>query len=120
MLKLQEIKSRELKNTKIFWGWARRPSRRYTFFFFSLKSLFLVGPSTEKSLKEALGFITGRQRANAFVSNESIYFCTYNSLYLSSKYFLTSALNFDGFSFFISSSISFHTLTPENRMVNFP
>ena len=39
MLKLQEIKSRELTSP---------------LFLFSLKSLFVVGPSTQKSLKKAL------------------------------------------------------------------
>ncbi len=49
MLKLQEITSRELKNTKIFEKGNTSP-----LFLFSLKSLFVVGPSTEKSLKKAL------------------------------------------------------------------
>ena len=46
----------ELKNTKIFWERTPRPPKRYTSPLspFSLKSLFVVGPSTVKSLKEAL------------------------------------------------------------------
>ena len=56
MLKLQEIKSRELKNTNIFWGGPLDPPKGNTspLFLFSLESLFVVGPSTEKSLKKAL------------------------------------------------------------------
>ncbi len=51
MLKLQEIKSKELKNTKL-----SDPPEGNTspLFLFSLKSLFEVGPSTEKSIKKAL------------------------------------------------------------------
>ncbi len=50
MLKLQEIKSGELENTK-----PQTPQTvQFSTFPFSLKSLFVVGPSTEKSLKKAL------------------------------------------------------------------
>jgi hypothetical protein len=52
-----EIKSRELKNTKTFSGRGPQdPPKGNTSppFLFSLKSLFVLGPSTEKSLKKAL------------------------------------------------------------------
>jgi hypothetical protein len=54
---IAQIKSRELKNTKKFSG--RGPpdppkGNTSPLFLFSLKSLFVVGPSTEKFLKKAL------------------------------------------------------------------
>ena len=56
MLKLQEIKSAELKNINIFYGRAPRPPQgdNSPLFLFCLKSLFVVSPSTEKSLIKAL------------------------------------------------------------------
>jgi hypothetical protein len=54
MLKLQEIMSRELRNANSFWGEPPDPPPQSPLFLFSLKFLFVVGPSTEKSLKEAL------------------------------------------------------------------
>ena len=54
MLKLQEIKSRELKNTQNFLGEDPPKGNTSPPFLLSLKSLFVVGPSTEKSLKKVL------------------------------------------------------------------
>ncbi len=55
MLKLQEIKSRELKIQKFSKEDPQTPQTvQFSTFSFLPEALFLVGPSTEKSLKEAL------------------------------------------------------------------
>ena len=53
----QVVRAQKYKN---FLGRTPRPPKRYTspHFLFSLKSLFVVGSSTEKSLKEALSHIS--------------------------------------------------------------